>query len=85
VVGDAVEGLEAQIERRQRDVRPPRGMVEPLRQEGVKRVLARVAPRAVTAVVAEGDGLGQRHVEPAGPGDAACHLGDLERVVSRVR
>ena len=55
-------------------------MVEPLRQEGVKRVFARVAPRAVTAVVAEGDGLGQRHVEPAGPGDAACHLGDLERV-----
>ena len=47
---------------------------------GVERVLAGVAARAVPAVVAEGDGLGEGHVEPAGPGDAGGDLGHLEGV-----
>ena len=47
---------------------------------GRQGVLAGVAARAVAAVVAEGDRLGQGHVEPAGPGDAGGHLGHLQRM-----
>ena len=80
VVADAVEGLGAQVERGQRDVGPPRGVVEAAGEVGVEGVLAGVAARAVAAVVAEGDGLGERHVEPAGPGHAGGHLGHLQGV-----
>ena len=80
VVADAVERLLAQVEPGQRDVRAPDGVVEPLGQEDPERVLAHVPARPVPAVVAEGDGLGQRHVEPARPGDARRHLGHLEGV-----
>ena len=80
VVGDAVDRLGAQVERGKRDVRPPGRMVEPAGQVGVERVLAGVAARAVTAVVPEGDGLGQGDVQPAGPGDGGGHLRHLERM-----
>ena len=80
VVADAVEGLPAQVERRQRHVGAPGGVVEAAVDVGGEGVLAGVAARAVAAVVPEGDGLGQRHVEPAGPGDAGGHLGHLEGV-----
>ncbi len=80
VVADAVEGLVAEVERCQRDVRTPRGVVEPPVEIGGQRVLAGMSARAVAAVVAEGDGLGEGHVEAAGPGDAGGHLGHLERV-----
>ena len=59
---------------------PHGGVVEPLGQVGVERVLAGVAAGTVPAVVAQGDGLGERHVEPAGPGDGRGHLGHLEGV-----
>ena len=39
-----------------------------------------MAARAVAAVVAEGDGLGEGDVEAAGAGDGRGHLGDLEGV-----
>ena len=80
VVPDAVEGLGAQVEGGQRDVGTPGRVVEAAVEVGGERVLARVATRAVAAVVPEGDRLGQSHVERAGPRDAGGHLGDLERV-----
>ena len=58
----------------------PRGVVEALGQIGIQSVLAGVAARSVPAVVAEGDGLGQGHVEPARPGHRRRHLGHLEGV-----
>ncbi len=60
--------------------RPPRRVVEALGDVGVEGVLAGVAARAVTAVVAEGDGLGEGHVQPAGAGHPGGHLGHLEGV-----
>ena len=80
VVADAVEGLGAQVQGRESDVGAPDGMIEALVEEGRQGFLAGVAPRPVAAVVAEGDGFGQGHVEPAGAGDAGGDLGDLERV-----
>ena len=80
VVADAVERLLAQVERGQRHVGPPWGVVEAAVDVGGERVLAGMAARAVAAVVPEGDGLGQGHVQPAGPGDPGGHLGDLECV-----
>ena len=43
-------------------------------------ILGGVTARAVAAVVAEGDGLDQGHVEPAGPGDGRGDLRHLEGV-----
>ena len=80
VVGDPVNGLGAQVERRQRDVGPPGGVVETTGKERAQRVLAGVTTGPVPAVVAEGDRLGEGHVEPAGPGHRRGHLGHLERV-----
>ena len=81
VVADAVERLLAQVERRAATTSAPHdGVVEAAVDVGGEGVLAGVAARAVAAVVAEGDGLGEGHVEPAGPGDAGGHLGDLEGV-----
>ena len=37
-----------------------------------------MASRAVPAVVPEGDGLGEGHIEPTGTGDARRHLGHLQ-------
>ena len=62
------------------DVGAPHGVVVAAGHVGAEGVLARVAAGAVAAVVAEGDGLGQGHVEPAGPGDGRGHLGHLEGV-----
>ena len=80
VVADAVEGLLAQVERGQRDVGTPGRMIEPPVDERGEGVLAGVPTRTVPAVVAQGDGLGEGHVQPAGAGDAHGHLGHLERV-----
>ena len=70
----------AQVERRERDQRAPRRVVEAPGHVGVERVLAGVAARAVAAVVAERDRLGERDVQPQRPGDGACDLGHLERM-----
>ena len=83
VVGDAVDGLGAQVERRQGDQRAPGRVVEPAGHVGVERVLAGVAAGTVTAVVTERDGLGERHVEPAGPCDRRGDLRHLERMGER--
>ena len=55
-------------------------MVEAVGEEDAQGVLAGVATGAVAAVVAEGDGFGQSHVQAAGPGDAGGHLGHLQGV-----
>ena len=55
-------------------------MVEPPGHVGVERVLAGVPAGPVPAVVAEGDGLGQGDVQPAGPRDGRGDLRHLERV-----
>src|SRR5664280_2512111 len=67
-------------DRCQRDVCSPRGVVESPVEVGGQRILAGMAPRAVPAVVAESDRLGQGDVEATGPGDAGGHLGHLQRV-----
>ena len=64
----------------QHHVGAPRAVVVALGDEGVERVLTGVAARAVTAVVAEGDGVGQGDVDPDAAGDRGGDLGDLQGV-----
>ncbi len=71
---------DAEVQRRERDQRPPRRVVEAAGHVGVERVLAGMATRAVAAVVAERDRLGERDVQPQRPGDGACDLRHLERM-----
>jgi hypothetical protein len=58
----------------------PHGVVEPAGHVRAERVLAGVAARAVPAVVAERDRLGECDVEAEGLSDRRGHLGDLEGV-----
>ena len=55
-------------------------MVVAARDVGAEGVLAGVASRAVATIVAEGDRLGEGHVQPQGTGDPDGHLGDLQGV-----
>ena len=55
-------------------------MVVPAVDVGREGVLAGVAARAVAAVVAEGDGLGEGHVQPEAARHRRGHLGHLQRV-----
>ena len=80
VVGDPVQGLGAQVERSEGDRRSPWGVVEPPRYVRVECVLARMPARPVAAVVAEGDGFSQGHVQAASPCDGGGDLRHLERV-----
>ena len=80
VVADTVERLGAEVERLEDDVGPPDGVVVATVEVGAERLLAGVPAGAVPAVVAEGDGLGEGHVEPSGPGHGRGDLGDLEGV-----
>ena len=80
VVADAVECLGAEVERGQHHVGAPHGVVVPAGDVGGEGVLGCVAPGPVPAVVAEGDGLGEGHVEAARAGDGGGDLGDLERM-----
>jgi hypothetical protein len=78
VVG--VERLGAEVEVGEGDVGPPHRVVVAALDERAQRVLAGVAAGAVTAVVPEGDGLGEGDVQPGGARDAGRDLGDLEGV-----
>ena len=80
VVAHAVERLGAQVQREQCDIGAPHGVVVPLGDVGRQGVLAGVPAGAVAAVVPEGDGLGERHVETERLADGTSDLGDLERV-----
>ena len=79
MVADAVEGLGAQVERGQHHVRAPHRVVVAA-DERTERLLAGVAAGPVTAVVAQGDGLGQRQVQSQRAGDGHRHLRHLERM-----
>jgi hypothetical protein len=80
VVADAVDRLGAQVERHERDVGAPHRVIEPLRHVRRQRILGCVTAGAVAAIVADRDGLGERHVETDRPGDRSCDLRDFERV-----
>jgi len=63
VIANAVGGLGAEIERRERDVGAPHRVIEATRHVGRESIFAGVAARTVAAVVTECDGLGEREVE----------------------
>ena len=80
VVADAVEGLEAQIERRQDHIGPPDGVVVAVGEIGGEGILAGVTAGTMATVVPERDGLGERLVELERPSDPDGDLGHLEGV-----
>ena len=81
VIAHAVEGLEAEVQRRQRHVGAVDGVVvagpREVRREGL---LGGVAGGAVATVVGERDRLDQREAQVRDPGDAHGDLGDLDGV-----
>ena len=80
MVSHAVEHLAREVEGCERDVRSEDRVIKAaveIRREGV---FAGVTTRAVAAIVAESDRLGERHVQPQRLGDGASDLGDLEGV-----
>jgi len=85
VVADPVQGLLTQVERSGGDVSAPDRVVESLRQERRKRLLAGVAARAVAAVVTEGDRLGQYDVHRHAREIAVATCATSRAWVSRVR
>ena len=80
VVPDPVEGLLAEVETSERDVRAPDRVVESLGQEAPEGVLARMSGRPVPAVVTQGDRLRERHVETERARDRRRYLCNLEGV-----
>src|SRR5665811_843854 len=78
VVAYAIECLAAEVEPGQGYVGSPRGVIEPADDIRVQGLLARMTPGSVSAIVAQSDGLGQCHVEPACSGNAGGHLGHLQ-------
>src|ERR1035437_9991066 len=78
VVAYAIECLAAEVEPGQGYVGSPRGVIEPADDIRGQGLLARMTPGSVSAIVAQSDGLGQCHVEPACSGNAGGHLGHLQ-------
>src|SRR5690606_36844888 len=77
VVPHGVVRLGAQVEGRQHDVGAVDGVVVAAGAERREGVHAGVAGRAVAAVVADGGGVGEGHVEAGAPGDRHGDLGHL--------
>lgn len=80
VIAHTVERLTTEVQRGQRDVGTPRGVVETTLEVGVESVFAGVPAGTVTAVVSQGDGVGQGDVKTHGARDARGDLGHFERV-----
>jgi len=80
VIANAVQRLDAEIERGQRHVRPPGGVIEAALNEGIECFFAGVSTRTVTAVVSQGDGLGESHVQSEWSSDTGRDLGDFQGV-----
>jgi hypothetical protein len=80
MIPNAVEGLDAKIERLKNDIGAPNRVVVAAGDECIEGVFACVTSRTVPAVVTESNGFGERDVESEGPGDRRCHLSDLESV-----
>ena len=64
----------------QHNVGTPGAVVISLGNEDVEGILARVSARPMTAVVPEGDRVGQRHVDADAAGDRGRDLSHLESV-----
>ena len=62
----------------QHNIGAPGAVIISLGNEDVEGILARVASRPMTAVVPEGDRVGQRHVDADPAGDRSRDLGHLE-------
>ena len=80
MIADAVEGFRAQVERSQRNISPPRRMIESIREKEIECIFAGVSARPVSTVVSEGNCFGQCNVEPECSRDARCHLCDFQRM-----
>lgn len=80
MVADAVESFAAEVERGESHVGAPLGVVVPTIDEWTECVFACVPAGAVAAVVAEGDGFGECHIEAECARDGRGNLGDFERV-----
>ncbi len=80
MVADPVERLGAQVQRPQGDIGAPGSVVETAIEVRRQGVLARMATRAVAAVVADRHRFHERHVEAQRLGDRAGDLGDFEGV-----
>ncbi|CAB4603677.1 unannotated protein [freshwater metagenome] len=78
MVADPVECLGAQVEREKYDVGTPDGMIEAIGEVRGEGILAGVTAGPVSAIVPEGDRLGECLVEMQLPGDRHGHLRDLE-------
>ena len=80
VIANPVEGFGAQIQRNESDVGAPHGMVETTVDVRRQSVFARVTTGAVTAIVTEGDRLGESDIETEGSRDRDRDLSDFESV-----
>ena len=81
MVAHAVERLDAEVERRERDVGAVDRVVVAVPGRYGENASSDAWPgRPVPAVVGERDRLDQRQAEVGGPGDAGGHLRDLDRV-----
>jgi len=63
MVPDPIEGLAAEVQRGKHHVGAPYGVIEAVGKKAGERLLGRVAPGTVSAVVSECDRLGERDVE----------------------
>ena len=80
VVGDPIQGLGTQIEGSERHLRPPRRRGRTPRSHRGRRVLAGMPAWPVPAVVPEGNGFGECHIQAASPCDGRGDLRHLERM-----
>ena len=80
VVANAVERLDAQVERFERDVGAVDRVVVAAGEIGREGVFGGVPRGAVPAVVGEGDRLDERNAQVGDPGDTGGDLGDLDGV-----
>lgn len=55
-------------------------MVKALGEKGIERIFACVPPRAMAAIVAQGNGFGERNVQSKGSCDTGGYLSDFERM-----
>jgi hypothetical protein len=80
MVADAIERLNAQVERLQRDVGTPEGVVKPADKVWRQRIFAGVAARTVPAVVSNRHCLGEGNIQAQCLRNRPCDLGHFERV-----
>jgi hypothetical protein len=80
VISDAVERLRTQIQWYECFISSPDGVVVSLCKVRAEGVFAGVTSRPVAAVMSDGNGFGEGHIEPERPGDGSSDLCNFERV-----